>query len=439
MKADPKAVTRWSLEHALPRQLVRVARRRGDLQARLFFAAEKHETADLVEIFREAQEKGPLVPSRLGYLTADHAVVREVLGSPDVRTGFPLTADSPVGRALTWAKFGYLHPLRPPSLLATEPPDHTRYRKLVTRVFSVKAVDALRPRIQGIADRLLDDLAARPGVVDLAEDYCAKLPVIVISEILGVPAEEHDYVLQLGTGAAPSLDFGLSWRAAQHVEQSLRDFDAWLDHHIERLRREPGDDLMSKLVAARDEQGGLNEVELKSTAGLVLAAGFETTVNLIGNTIALFSDHPDQLALAQADPGLWPNVVDEALRIDPPVLLTGRSTTRQSTIAGQPVRENALITAVLAAANRDPKVFDDPDRFDVTRANAKDHLSFSSGRHFCLGDALSRMEAEIGLRSLYDRFPDLRLQPGRRRRTTRVLRGFEHLPARLGADHAAHV
>ena len=432
MKVDPKFAVRWSFEHALPRNLVRVAAKRGDLQARLFFAAERHETAALADIFAEVQGSGPMVPTRLGYITADHAAVREVLSSNDVRTGFPLNTETRTGRLLDWAKIDFLHPLRPPSLLATEPPDHTRYRKLVTRVFTARAVEALRTQVQQIADDLLDDLEGRPEV-DLAQDYCAKLPVIVISQILGVPAQDHDYVLKLGTGAAPSLDFGLSWRATQDVEAALQEFDAWLDQHIERLRSNPGSDLMSQLVAVRDEQGALNDIELKSTAGLVLAAGFETTVNLMGNAIALFEDNPAELRRLREEPELWPNAVDEVLRIDPPVLLTGRSTLRDSEIAGARTRRNQLITAVLAGANRDPKVFVDPDTFDVARENARDHLSFSAGRHFCLGAALARMEAEVGLRSLYERYPGLRLLPGRERRTTRVLRGFEHLPARIGA------
>ncbi|MBD2758356.1 cytochrome P450 [Yimella sp. cx-573] len=438
MRPDPKRAVRWGLEHALPRQLVRVAARRGDLQAQLFFAAEEHDTAELVGEFDRVRQAGSLAATRMGFITVDHAVVREVLSSNDMRTGFPLAEDSKVTKALRWAKFGYIHPLRPPSLLATEPPDHTRYRKLVTRVFTARAVEALRPQVQSIAEGLLDDVAEE-SVVDLASGYCAKLPVIVISQILGVPEDEHDYVLELGAGAAPSLDFGLSWKAAGDVERSLQRFDSWLDQHIERLRREPGDNLMSQLIAARDEEGGLDEIELKSIAGLVLAAGFETTVNLMSNAIALFADNPGQLALLRDDPSLWGNAVDEALRIDPPVLLTARSAVRNTRIADKLVSEQHMVTTVLAGANRDPEVFPDPHRFDVARDNAREHLSFSGGRHFCLGAALARMEAEIGLRTLYERYPHLEVLPGRTRRTTRVLRGFERLPARLGTSASVAV
>ena len=163
----------------------------------------------------------------------------------------------------------------------------------------------------------------------------------------------------------------------------------------------------------------------------MLAAGFETTVNLLGNGIALLHDHPSERARVVADPTLWTNVVEETLRLDPPVLLTGRMALRDTEVAGQPVRAGSMVTAILGAANRDPEVFDDPLRFDVARANARDHIAFSAGRHHCLGAQLARMEGEVGLRTIWDRYPDLRLDPGARRRETRILRGYERLPATL--------
>jgi cytochrome P450 len=163
----------------------------------------------------------------------------------------------------------------------------------------------------------------------------------------------------------------------------------------------------------------------------VLAAGFETTVNLLGNGVALLKQNPDQLDRLRAEPELWPNAVEEVLRLDPPVLLTGRICARDTEVAGHPVRAGALVTTLLAGANRDPEVFDEPTRFDVARENAREHVSFSAGRHYCLGASLARMEGEVGLRALLDRFPDLSLLPGAHRRPTRILRGYETLPARL--------
>jgi cytochrome P450 len=217
------------------------------------------------------------------------------------------------------------------------------------------------------------------------------------------------------------------------VEAALAQFDTWLGAHLEQLRATPGDDLLSQLVAAREDGIGLEERELKATAGLVLAAGFETTVNLLGNGVALLQAHRDQLAHLQERPEMWPNAVDEILRLDPPVLLTGRSALRDTVVGGVAVRSGAMVTTLLAAANRDPETFEDPSRFDVTRANAKEHVSFSAGRHFCLGAALARMEGEVGLRLLFERYPDLRTLAGSRRRGTRILRGYATLPVHLGA------
>jgi cytochrome P450 len=335
-----------------------------------------------------------------------------------------------LGRVLDRTAPRVLHPIEPPSLLVTEPPDHTRYRKLVARVFTVREVERLRVRAQAIAQDLLDALDPT-APADLVASYCALLPVMVISEILGVPEPQRRLVLELGTRAAPSLDSGLGWRQYREVLSGLRGFTQWLDAHVEQLRRHPGEDLLSQLIEARDEQGTLDDRELKATAALVLAAGFETTVNLLGNGIALLDRSPEQRARLRAEPALWPNAVDEVLRLDPPVLMTARMCARQTSVAGVPVARGAIVLTALAGANRDPRVFEDPGRFDVGRRNAKDHVSFSGGRHYCLGASLARMEGEVGLRVLAERFPDMRLLPGARRRPTRILRGYETLPARL--------
>lgn len=426
--ARAKPVIRWSLGHALPRTVLRREARRGDLQGRMVVAAA--EGRDLTAMFEEVRANGPLARTRFGWMTTTHAAVREVLASDDFRVGVIGADGSPLGRLVEWSAGEHLHPVRPPSLLAVNPPEHTRYRKLVTGVFTARAVEQLRGRVQEIADGLLDALEPG-GETDLVESYCGLLPVTVISEILGVPPADLGKVLSLGAAAAPSLDLGLGWRAFRDVETALAEFDTWLGEHLEHLRRHPGDDLFSKLVAARDDGVGLTEAELKATAGLVLAAGFETTVNLLGSGIALLTRHPEQLAVLREQPKLWGNAVEEVLRHDPPVLLTGRLATRDTEVAGVPLPRGALVTTILAGANRDPEVFADPAAFDVTRAGARDHVSFGAGRHHCLGASLARMEGEIGLRSIFDRFPGLRLLPGSRRRPTRILRGYEYLPAAL--------
>ena len=426
-----KSTVHWGVAHGLPTLFLRRAAARGDLQARLIRVGSLGSDDEVFGLIEEIRSHGPLYRSSIGHVATSHAAVRHLLTSDDFRSGLP-TDEGVLGRIARWAAPDALHPVKPPSLLVTEPPDHTRYRKLVTRVFTMRAVERLRERTEEIAADLLDALEPRAtSSVDLVESYCAQLPVTVIAEILGVPDAERPKVLDFGSAAAPSLDLGLGLRRYRSTSAALARFDAWLGDHLEHLRREPGDNLLSQLVAVREDGAGLSESELKATAGLVLAAGFETTVNLLGNGIALLHDHPDERARVVADPSLWTNVVEEALRLDPPVLLTGRMALRDTEVAGQPVRAGSMVTAILGGANRDPEVFADPLRFDVSRANARDHIAFSAGRHHCLGAQLARMEGEVGLRAIWDRFPDLRLDPGARRRETRILRGFETLPATL--------
>jgi cytochrome P450 len=427
-----KPLVRWGLGHGIPRAVIGRAARQGDLQGKLITAAARNgRTDELVPLFDELRAVGPMARGRFSHMTVDHAAVKEVLGSNDFSTGLPTTAGA-MSRLGTWAATDVFNPVQPPSLLVTEPPDHTRYRKLVTRVFSVKAVERLRTHVEQIAADLLDTLD--PGApVDLVEAYCGQLPVIVISEILGVPAGMRQRILELGNQAGASLDLGLGWGQFRTVESALVEFDDWLTGHLAHLRRHPGDNLLSQLISAQEDGVGLTERELKATAGLVLAAGFETTVNLLGNGVVLLTEHRDQLDQLRAGTADWGNAVDEVLRYDPPVLLTGRIALRETEVQGRQVRAGHAVTVVLAGANRDPAVFAEPERFDVTRADAREHVSFSAGRHYCLGAQLARMEGEVGLRSLFERFPELRLEPGAARRSTRILRGWEHLPARLTA------
>ncbi len=426
-----KPVVRWGITHGLLRTVFRGASKRGDVQGLLIeVASDRERGAELRALYDQIRAEGGVVRGGLSLVVVDHRLVREVLSSNDFRTGIPTMQQPMLARLGRWSASDVFNPIEPPSLLVTEPPDHTRYRKLVTRVFTARAVEQLRARTQQVADELLGMLD--PGEpVDLITSYCGLLPVTVISEILGVPIEQRETILSYGEGAAASLDVGLAWSTYRGVERTLHDFDEWLTDHLTWLRGHPGDNLLSHLIEAQEDGVGLTEKELKATAGLVLAAGFETTVNLLSNGIALLASHPDQLASLREDPSLWANAVDEILRLDPPVLLTGRMSLTATTVGEVEVPAGMPVTTVLAAANRDPSVFADPDRFDVTRANARDHVSFSSGRHYCLGAQLAKMEGEVGLRSIFDRFPGLRLDPGSLRRSTRILRGYEKLPARL--------
>ena len=422
----------WLALHGVVRSVAGLSARRGDPQARL--VTDPSVRADPVAFYEELRAQGPLVRSRVGYLAVDHAVAHDLLRSDDFRV---INLGSKLPPPLRWleqrTRTELLHPLRPPSLLAVEPPEHTRYRKTVSSVFTSRAVTALRDRVEDTAAALLDELSDAVGVVDIVERYCSQLPVSIISDILGVPDDDRSKVLEYGELAAPSLDFGLSWTQYQSVQRGLEGFSAWLGTHLQRLRDNPGDTLMRQLIDASDEGVKLNQDELRAVAGLVLAAGFETTVNLLGNGIRMLLGAPDQLAILTADPSLWPNAVEEILRLDSPVQLTARVARRDTVVAGTPVAQDELMLICLAAANRDPAIFPDPHRFDVTRPNAGRHLAFSGGRHFCLGAALARIEGEVGLRRFFTHFPEARLAGAGSRRDTRVLQGWAHLPVRLGS------
>jgi len=432
-----RAAIRWSLGHALPRTLLERAAKQGDLHGRMFVATQSSDLAELEPVLEELRTHRPFYKGKFAHVSVDNAAVRALLSNPDAGSAIiPTDPDGRLAKLQAWAmQDAPLGPLTPPSLLVTEPPDHTRYRKLVSRVFSVRAVEKLRDRTQEIADDLLDTIDPS-SPTDIVSTYCSLLPVTVIAEILGVPEADREKVLRFGAAAAPSLDLGIPWREFRQVESALREFDEWLTKHLATVRRNPGDHLLSQLVAAQEGGVGLTDEELKSTAGLVLAAGFETTVNLLGNGIVLLAgDHEQRKQLTERE-DLWPNAVDEVLRIDPPVLLTGRVTMADTEVEGVAMPRASVMVALLAGANRDPLAFPEPDRFDVTRENARDHVSFSAGRHYCLGAALARMEGEVGLRTLFERYPDLRVEQGGVRRPTRILRGYEKLPVTLSPEPA---
>lgn len=419
----------WVALHGVVRSLAAMSARRGDPQSRL--VADPAVRVDPFPFFDELRAHGPLIRARVSYLTVDHAVAHELLRSEDFRV---ISMGGSLPPPLRWlerrTRADLLHPLMPPSLLAVEPPDHTRYRKTVSSVFTSRAVASMRDGVDSTAADLLERLSG--DVVDVIEDYCAQLPVAIISELLGVPESDRPRILEFGELAAPSLDFGLSWSQYQQVQQGLAGFNDWLAAHLEKLRTEPGDNLMSQIIEASDDGVRLNPDELRGIAGLVLAAGFETTVNLLGNGIRLLLDSPDQRALLAEDPSLWPGAVEEILRLESPVQLTARVARADTTLAGTAVRRGEMVVIYLAGANRDPAVFPDPHRFDITRPNAGRHLAFSGGRHFCLGAALARTEGEAGLRRFFTHFPDAELAGAGRRRDTRVLRGWADLPVRLG-------
>ncbi|MBN9738686.1 MULTISPECIES: cytochrome P450 [unclassified Pseudonocardia] len=427
---------RWVMRHGAVRREVTRQSDKGDLGARMIVHPDA--VRDPYPAYEEIRAQGRMVRSALSWTTVDHEITTAVLRSPDFCVGMRMPENAPgLLKALmsaggTWP----LGPAEPPSLLSIDPPDHNRIRKLVTRSFSAKAIARLRTRTEEVAADLLDEMEARTGAdrrADVIAEYASLLPATVIAEMLGAPVEMREQFLQWGEGGAYSLDMGLSYAMFRRSEKDIDALAEWMSGHFDHLRAHPNDSILSSLVHAYDsEEGRLTSDELLSLALLLLAAGFETTVNLIGNGTKLLLAHPDQRERLAADPSLWPNAVDEILRLDSPVQRTGRVAARDTEVCGFPVRRGALVLTHLGGANRDPEVFPEPDRFDVGRVGADKHVAFSQGIHYCLGAALAKMEGEVGLRALFDRYPDLRSAGPAELRGTRVLRGYRSLPVRLG-------
>lgn len=432
---DAQQVLRWGLRHGVMRGYLLKGARSGDVGARLMIDPELRD--DPYPSYEQLRARGRLVHTGLTPTSVDHAVCTAVLRSPDFGSGVHAVdrMSPPVRLAMRLAEGGPLSVADPTSMLAADPPDHTRYRKLVTRAFSARRVAALTERVTAIADELLAGMAARAAAgepVDLVADYAALLPATVIAEMLGAPVDMREQFLRWGAGAALSLDPGLTLRDFRRAERDQTALQTWMVGHLDRLRHSPGDDLLSALVAVHDQSGGLTDDELLSISALLLAAGFETTVNLLGNGVALLTGHPDQLTALREGRASWATATDEVLRFDSPVQRTGRMALRDTEVAGERVAAGTLVSVILAGANRDPAVFTDPQRFDVTRTDADRHIAFSQGIHYCLGAGLARMEGEIGLRALFTRFPDLALAGPPHRRETRLLRGYDAMPVRLG-------
>jgi cytochrome P450 len=287
------------------------------------------------------------------------------------------------------------------SFLSLDPPDHTRLRRLVSKAFTARTVSRLEPRIRAISTELLD-AAAAAGRLEVVSQLAYPLPVRIISEMLGVPLADHPrfagwsarlaHSLQPGFGQDPAV----AQARAEAAAVASDEFAVYFRELIAARRAHPGPDLLSGLIRAEDNGETLAEDELIATCVLLLVAGHETTVGLISNAILALLRHPDQLALLQASPGLAPNAIEETLRYDAPVQLTGRVARGGMRVGDVTARDRALVLVLLAAAGRDPEVYPDPDRFDIRRG-AANHLAFAAGPHFCLGAPLARLEATIAV------------------------------------------
>jgi cytochrome P450 len=315
-------------------------------------------------------------------------------------------------------------------MLFRDPPDHTRLRSLVQRAFTPRMIEGMRERTAEVCEGLLDAVEERGDELELMADLAWPLPVVVIAELLGVPQMERERFRGWAADLALAFDIGMSPERAERAEIAMDQFIAFFLELAEERARDPQGDLVTALVQAEEEGDRLSPDELVSNLILLLIAGHETTMNLIGNGTLALLRHPDQLARLRDDPALAPSAIEELLRFDSPVQLVVRFTREELDLGGRTIPKGARIMLLLGAANRDPARFADPDVLDLGRGD-RGHLSFGGGPHFCLGNALARMEGEVVLPALLRRFPDLRLLDEHpRHRGTMTLRGLETL--RLG-------
>jgi hypothetical protein len=391
---------------------------------------------DPYAIYARMRRAGPMLPTRLGnWCTTSHRLCNLVLR--DRRFGVTVADAAPPPEGLDL------------SFLEMNPPDHTRLRRLVQPAFRPRRIAGYRTGVELTVTRLLDRAAAA-GRFDLVGALAAPLPIAVITDLLGVPNTDAERFSRYGAAIGGAIDGIRSLRHAAALTRASEELTALFEDLFatrrgrqraqrsgasgqaarpanQHDRRDPADDLVSTLVAAEGDQ--IKPGELRSLCTLLLIAGFETTVNLIGNAVNALMDHPEQWAALCADPaGMADRVVEETLRYDPPVQRTSRFALEPMEIEGRPVHKGQLVVTLIGGANRDPEVYDEPDRFDITREHTVDNLAFSSGIHYCVGAPLARLEAAVALRQLAERMPRLRRAGRIRRRNANTVRGPIRLP-----------
>ncbi|MDE2063522.1 MAG: cytochrome P450 [Bradyrhizobium sp.] len=363
------------------------------------------------------------------YLVSRHADVSEILRDKrfgkdfverSVRRYGPKIMEEPIFRSMShW-------------MLQQDPPDHTRLRGLVVKAFTARRVEDMRPRIQEVVDQTLDRVIPN-GHMDLIEDFAFRLPVTIICDMLGIP-EEHRATFHAGTRDGGRILDPVPLSPDEIAKGNAANAMAQMYFHqlFELRRKQPGDDLTTQLVQAEEDGSKLSNEELTANIILLFGAGHETTVNLIGNGLLALYRNPDQLALLKAKPELIAGAIEEILRYDSSVQMTGRVTLEDiDDLCGRRIGKGETVLCLLGSANRDPAVYPDrPDRFDIVRPNVRP-LSFGGGIHYCLGAQLARIEAEIAISTLLRRLPDLRLDDAANPewRPTFVLRGLKRLPA----------
>lgn len=370
---------------------------------------------DPYELFEQVRARGPLHLSRTGtWVTADHALGNRILRHPKLGTR---KADG----SRVAPRFSSLDD----SFLKLDEPDHSRLRRLTIPLFSPKKMGGYRPHVEHVCEELLDAVDPARGF-DLVRDFAKHLPIALIRGLLGIPDAYREDFDRCCHGSALVLEGFVSPERSEELERAVDELYAMFQELLEMRATEPGDDVLSRLVKA-EREGVLTRRESIGAAGIIAVAGTETTTNLVANGMKALLDRPEQWEMLKADPDLAPGVVEETLRWDSPAQMATRVAHEDVEVDGHLLKEGSLVAVLTAAANRDPAVFEDPDRFDITRDCKTEHLAFSGGPHYCLGAPLARMEGDAAFRALARRVPNLR-QAGPEERwvspTARGLRGF---------------
>jgi unspecific monooxygenase len=395
------------------------------------FVASPKVRTDPWALYQRLHRRGPVRKGPYGlWLVASHAGITSILRDA------PTTVDESQAEGIpgnTGDKETPFGKLIDKTLLFTDPPDHSRLRRLVSRSFTPRTVTRLREPVAELVAKQLAELRPR-GRADLIADFALPLPVAVICELLGLPQSERERFMAWGRALAPRFDIDLfrSEEVNRLGDEAATAMVEYFDDLLDHPERCDPEGLVPALVTAQDDDDRLDRMEVIALCGLLLLAGFETTTNLIGNGVHSLLQQPDQLAAwrdDRVDPAL---AVDELLRHDGPVQFTQRVLLDDVELEGNAMTSKSLIALLIGAGNRDPKVFDDPDRLDLAR-NPNPHLSFSTGIHHCLGAALARLEAELAVPALLRELPGLELAARPTWRQTFVLRGFTELPIRWSA------
>ncbi|HEV8558939.1 MAG TPA: cytochrome P450 [Actinophytocola sp.] len=387
---------------------------------------DKAHRANPYPYLRRLREQAPIYRNPLGHwLISRHADVTAVFRDKRFGHGTHLLQQNNFRRPVE----GRSRPF-----IMLDPPEHTRLRSLVNKAFTPRMVDRLEPRIQAIVDGLLD-IALERDTVDLMDAFAYSVPVMVISELLGVPREDMDSVKELSHVVARGVDPDF-----QHTPEEMKirakafaDFDEYFRGLLAQRREHPREDLLSGLAAVRESGSALSEGELLTTCILLYVAGHETTMDLIGNGTLALTRNPHQLEKFRENPAIAASAVEELLRFDPPTQMTRRTALEDVELDGHLIRQGEQVVLMRGAANRDPAAFHNPDDLDLTREDNK-HVAFDGGIHFCLGAPLARLEGRIAFTTLVRRAPHLELaidEADLRYRDNLVIRGLVDLPIRL--------